>query len=255
MRGLNWSYKVGCLQCSFTDKDIQIKKRRSDLPKKSAVQKIGKQGDLTWVLGSDICISCSGSQMAMSDSKYIWISNVFSGLGIPLQSSSCDISLPITTQVLKPLLSALKTHLKHNFYPALLLMGSAAFVLHYEDIIENLSYCPILLAFGESGTGKTTALESAISMLGAIESVYGKVTREKILDLCCVSGGIPVGVDDPHSKTDINKLLVDLYNGKKGATMGKGERQPSSTAIISSNFSPEDQGRYSNSLQRLQFAI
>ena len=53
----------------------------------------------------------------------------------------------------------------------------------------------------------------------------------------------PLGVDDPHSKSDIDKLLVDLYNGKKGATMGRGDRQPASTAIIASNFSPADQGR------------
>lgn len=39
------------------------------------------------------------------------------------------------------------------------------------------------------------------------------------MDLVCKSGGIPVGVDDPHSKTDINKLLVDLYTGKRGGTM------------------------------------
>ena len=55
---------------------------------------------------------------------------------------------------------------------------------------------------------------------------------------------IPVGVDDPHSKTDIHKLLVDLYNGKRGGSMGHGDSLPSSTAIISSNFSPADQGMY-----------
>ena len=119
-------------------------------------------------------------------------------------------------------------------------MGSTAFVLNYEEIMLKLRYCPIPLAFGESGTGKTTALESVMSLLGARESrVYSKVTREKIFDMCCESAGIPLGVDDPHSRADINKLLVDLYNGK----IGRGEKKPSSCAIISSNFSPEDQGR------------
>ena len=134
--------------------------------------------------------------------------------------------------------------MKHNFYPAVLLIGATAFVLHYQEVIENFRYCPIPLAFGESGTGKTTALESALSLLGAQETrIFSKVTREKIYDMCCDCGGLPLGVDDPHSRTDINKLLVDLYNGKKGATVGKGERQPTSTAIIASNFSPADQGR------------
>ena len=62
-----------------------------------------------------------------------------------------------------------------------------------------------------------------MSLLETRESrLYSKVTREKVFDMCCDSAGIPVRVDDPHSK--INKLLVDLYNGKKGATMGEGTR-------------------------------
>ena len=61
--------------------------------------------------------------------------------------------------------------------------------------------------------------------------MYSKVTRAKIFDLCCECAGIPLGVDIPHSKCDIDKLLVDLYNGKKGATIGRGDCQPASTAI------------------------
>ena len=123
-------------------------------------------------------------------------------------------------------------------------MGSGILSLHYQEFIERLRYCPIPLACGESGTGKTTILEAALSLMGARETrVYSKATREKIFDICCECAGIPLGVDDPHSKADINKLLVDLYNGKKGATVGKGERQPSSTILITANFSPADQER------------
>ena len=61
MRVLNWSSRVGCLQCSFNDKDlneyVQLKKRRSVLQKKSAVQKIGRQFNNTWILGEDFCIT------------------------------------------------------------------------------------------------------------------------------------------------------------------------------------------------------
>lgn len=248
MRVLNWSYRVGCLQCSFTDKElneyIQTKKRKKSLCRKSAVQRIGKQHDNLWVLGENIYISSSGCEVTASDTDYVWIGHVFSGQGVPLPSMSSTIDLPLSTEPLGSLLDALNSHLGHNFYPALLLMGSTAFVLHYEEVIKKLRYCPIPLAFGASGTGKTTALESAMSLLGARESrLYSKVTREKIFNMCCETAGIPLGVDDPHSKADINKLLVDLYNGKKGATVSKGEKQPSSCAVISSNFSPEDQGR------------
>ncbi len=242
MRVLNWSYRVGCLQCSFNDKElneyIQIKKRKSRLCRRSSVQKIGKQSNNTWVLGKGISINNSGDLISGSD--YIWISDVYSGQGIPPSSAACTIDLPLSVNHLQPLLNALRSHLGANFFPSLLVIGATGFVLHYQQIIKSFRYCPIPLAFGESGTGKTTALESAMSLLGAQERVYSKVTREKIFDLCCDCGGIPVGVDDPCSKTDINKLLVELYNGKKS---GKGEKLPTSAAIIASNFSPADQGR------------
>ena len=75
MRVLNWSYRVGCLQCSFNDKDlneyVQLKKRRSVLQKKSAVQKIGRQFNNTWILGEDFCITSSGYPITSSESKYV----------------------------------------------------------------------------------------------------------------------------------------------------------------------------------------
>lgn len=83
--------------------------------------------------------------------------------------------------------------------------------------------------------------------------MYSKVTREKIFNLCCNCSGFPLGVDDLHSKSDINKLLTDFYNGKKGATVTKGEQQPTSMAIIVSNFSPADQGRYTSLTTSLIF--
>ena len=74
--------------------------------------------------------------------------------------------------------------------------------------------------------------------------VYSKVTREKTFDMCCDSSGLPLAVANPHSKSDISKLLVDLYNGKKGGSLGRGEKKPISTAIIAANFSPTDLARY-----------
>ena len=200
MRVLNWSYRIGCLQCSFNDKDlneyVQLKKRRSVLQKKSAVQKIGRQFNNTWILGEDICITSSGYPITSSESKYVWISNVFSGSGIPSPSLGCNILLPYSTEPLNHLLTTLSLHMGHNFYATLLLIGSAVFVLHYQELIEQLRYCPIPLAFGVSGTGKTTALECVLSLFGARDSrLYSKVTRAKIFDLCCECAGIPLGVD------------------------------------------------------------
>ena len=119
--------------------------------------------------------------------------------------------LPYSTEPMSHLLTTLSLQMSHNCYATLLLFGSAAFVLHYQELIEQLRYCPNPLAFRVSGTGKTTALECALSLFGArVSRLYSKVTRENIFYLCCECAGIPFGVDDPHSISDIDKLLIDL---------------------------------------------
>ena len=146
---LNWSYRIGCLQCSFTDKEliefIQEKKRSLHLPKKSAVLVIRKQPNDEWILGGGLCISYTGTLLSETDCENVWISDVFVGNGIPSLSVSCLLTPPLSTDILMPLLKNLEARLFHNFYPCLLLIGSAAMVLHYQEFIQKLHYCPIPL--------------------------------------------------------------------------------------------------------------
>ena len=78
LRVLNWSFRKGCLQCSFSDKDlndyIQFKRRNSLVIKKRAVQHIGRQKDGTWTLGHGLYISKKGSQINDVDCDSVWIS-------------------------------------------------------------------------------------------------------------------------------------------------------------------------------------
>ena len=245
LRVLNASYRVGCLQCSFTDKEviefIQNKKRLTQIPKKYALQVVGKQSRGEWNLGGFFCISSSGTLMDELECENIWISDVHVGSGIPLASEQCKVVPPLSTNTLSPLLETLEARLGHNFYPAILCIASTGMCLHYQQFIQKMRYFPIPVAFGPSGTCKTTALESALSLLGAQKRVFSKITKEKVYEICCNSGGIPIGIDDPHSQVDIN---IYLYNGKRGGSVGKGETQPNCTAIIAANFSPCDQARF-----------
>ena len=178
-----------------------------------------------------------------SESSHMWLGSLYSGAGVADAVHECSIKLPLSSGPLKVMLEVLAANVKHNFFPSVLLIGSTVLALHYTSFIDKFNYCPIPLAVGASGTGKTTALHSAFSLMGAQKSrVYSKATREKIFSMCCDSG-VPVGVDDPHSRTDISKLFVELYNGIKSATISRGDKTPTTTAIISANFSPVDQKR------------
>lgn len=169
MNCLKRSYKLACLQCSFTDKElgefIQFKKQHSELQKKKAVELIGLQPDGSWVLASDVCLSSEGKMINISENQYLWISDLFSGPGIPSSSERCTIELSLNSDPLR-YLNSLLIHMDHNFMPLVLTISSVILALHYQTMIKRLKFCPIPLAFGESRTGKTTALLSGLSLLG-----------------------------------------------------------------------------------------
>ena len=246
MKCLNCSYKLACLQCSFSDKEvaeyIQYKKRESpQLPKKYAVKKVGKQSDSTWVLSNNAHLSSMGEPVKMEDSNYIWIGHVFAGPGVASNDDQCSIELPLTTDPLCMLMQNLKAHFAHNFLPCVMTMASGILCLHYQTMLKKWKNCPIPLVFGNSGTGKTTALLCALALYGAQEThFYSKITKEKVLQICA-STGIPVGVDDPQSRSEISRLMIDLYQGFMNSTVSRGATKPSATCMISATL---EQQRY-----------
>ena len=103
----------------------------------------------------------------MEESNYIWIGYVFAGQDIAHDTDQCTIELPLTTDPLCALMKTMKLHYGHNFIPSVMTMASAILALHYESMLKKLKSCPIPLIFGDSGTGKTTALLCGLALYGA----------------------------------------------------------------------------------------
>ena len=80
------------------------------------------------------------------------------------------ISRPLGTVVLREVFDNLKTVMCHNFNPAMLVVAGAVMSLHYNTILQ-LGGCPIMVAQGESQTGKTTAVRVGLAIMG----MYGCV--------------------------------------------------------------------------------
>ena len=61
----------------LSDKDLNdyivVKRRSTNLPKKSVVQVFGKQSDRTWVLGNSISPSGALMMISQSGSSHVWI--------------------------------------------------------------------------------------------------------------------------------------------------------------------------------------
>ena len=222
---------------------MQSRKREKEIPKRDVVTYVGQQADNYWVLSKNVQLDGNGCVLSVDEYKYIWLGEVYNGPGIPPASDGCSIELPLTTDPLCLLIDHLRKSMRHNFMPAVLTMASFLLVMNYKKLLKVLRYCPIPLSFGASGTGKTTALLSGLSLFGAHDTrFYSKLSKEKILALCS-SSGIPLAVDDPQSKSEISRLLIDLFNGAKHGTMARGEGKPKSTCVIAANFAPIDQKR------------
>ena len=72
------------------------------------------------------------------------------------------------------------------------------------------------------------------------EAIYEKFTNAFILERATVST-LPFAVDDPSQKpsrtSDINDVIVDIYNRRKIASMRRGATVPISAPLVATNYS------------------
>ena len=131
-----------------------------------------------------------------------------------------------------------------NFPPALMFLGGATMSLHYQLLSDLNGYCPVVMGFGPSGSYKTTALKSALAILGVHKNrFFSKCTREHILAEC-TKHNCPLGIDDPTSQALVEQLTIDLYNQAASGTLRHGSKTPRSTILLAANFSIGGNERY-----------
>ena len=240
--------------CSFNDAQVseyvQAKKRlHGHLPTKKAVSKVGRQANGLWVLNSQLTLNEKGEVVSEDENPYIWIGSIYQGFRIAKGQDAIALNISLDSKKIVPLLLHLKKVLQHNFFAGLLLIGACAMALHYETILSKFLSCPVPIAFGPSGTGKTTALRCGLSLIGAYpDRFFSHGTKEKYLELCSTMS-FPIGIDDPSFQKDVDKLVVDLFNGAKSGNISRGERLPITTAIIAANFTTSAAQRYNNYTQ------
>ena len=253
IKEISASYKHACLQCSFSDRElsefIQFKKRQSQpIPVKYAVSHVGCHADGTWVLGNNAYFAADGTPITMQDSKYVWIGDIYQGRGVAKEANQCKITEPISTDYLQSMLILLKKTMQHNFFPTVMTISGTIMALHYTTFMETMKSCPITLAYGSSGTGKTTALHCGLSLMGADDIRFYREVTPALVQKLCSETNIPLGVDDPDSKGAFSKMIMDVYGGGKKGTVSRGETCPISGVVISSNFPTVDQQRCAGKL-------
>ena len=111
--------------------------------------------------------------------------------------------------------------MKHNIIQALFVIAGALMSFHYIYVVRSWGGCSMVIAKGESETGKSTAIHTALSLFGC-ENIghYIKGTNSAFIERLTLST-LPYNIDDPCKRKsgkskaiqlDISELAVDLYN-------------------------------------------
>lgn len=60
-----------------------------------------------------------------------------------------------------------------NFVPAMLVIGGMGLALHYEELAVQYDGAPLVMAFGLPVSGKSLAVQIAMSLIGEKTSIGG----------------------------------------------------------------------------------
>ena len=123
--------------CSFTDKKVsefiqakkhwdghhKTKKAVSRVGRQENGSRVGRQENGSWVLNKEVIVGVSGQQVSLDTSPYIWIGHLVEGPGIAKSGDAIAIEEAVNGCP-EPLVQALRSILKHNFFPGMLVLSS-----------------------------------------------------------------------------------------------------------------------------------
>lgn len=200
------------------------------------IDRIGQQADGTWVF-KHCQFTRTGDPTHEEQSLWVWNNEICGDEG----SFRPPAIAPQSPLAVQNLVATLKRATGSNFLPTLLVLGYAAAGVHYQQIQDIEGAFPILNLYGDPGSGKTTAAEAALSLVGQHkEGVMRSVSVSAAYERLKLAGGLLHCLDDPERTPDLDEFLKGFYNGNSRVVRGREAQgfniqKPHSPLMVTSN--------------------
>lgn len=209
---------------------------------------IGKQPNSNvWVLNGTTQISDAGEHVTYEQSGYMWSPMCISAHCDKVSFTELVPKMHYENSIsLHEFVDSLKSISKHNYISALLVVGGAIMAFHYNKVATLFGGFPIVMALGETETGKSTAVKAGLSLYGMskdgfyVDGSYGYFMERSALS--CLHYGIDEACIN-SKQLDLVKLIVDLNGAAKTANLRRGAFLPRSVPLIATNSTLKDDPR------------
>ncbi|NER83305.1 MAG: hypothetical protein F6K42_27890, partial [Leptolyngbya sp. SIO1D8] len=197
------------------------------------VDRVGQQEDGAWIF-KQCQFDKAGNPTDESNSLWVWNDKLY--------GDDCSMPSPAIAPHDPTALTNLVTVMmdafgEDNIYPALLTLGYAAASVHYQEIIAKEGCFPTLNLYGDPHSGKTSAAECALSIVGMVEE--GMVSLSAAYEKLKLSGSLLHVLDDPKRTPELDEFLKGFYNGKPRIVRGKEQgfniQRPHSPMMMTTN--------------------
>jgi hypothetical protein len=219
--------------------------------------RIGQQEDGTWVF-PHIQFTREGKPTTEEESRWVFNPRIGTDEHIPCP----EVKEESLDAVIK-LVDAARNFFHPEQFPAVLLcMGWVAMAVHHQRIMEEEGAIPILNCFGDKGSGKTVAMETALGLVGwtpegKTSGLLSHSTESATYERTKLLGGVPFCWDDPAKKLNNDKpvaeLLKALYNGAPRVVRGNHQQPHTQLAVTSNHAIGDDQPATRSRLLQLHF--
>ena len=116
-----------------------------------------------WVINRKVQIDADGLIIPPNDRAYVFSPRLENKVLVDPPM----IKTPLSTDGMQQLVKAMREFLGENFMSGIMLIGALVLSLHYEMLIDYFDCTPMAIAVGEPQSGKTTALNSVLSLIGS----------------------------------------------------------------------------------------